>query len=151
MKYRKTALVEAEQFLPPHSIPAGCFQKGTAGDIVHGHGEWMLKTLEGEHALRRGDYICTGPAGEKWNVELSIFEATYEPADAIAHAAPAPSDEADLAGDVVRLVIAAREVAFGGMFDSADPDKRAAIRELDQASEAFASRVPWEDEPEDEA
>jgi len=48
----------------------------------------------------------------------------------------------DLAPDVVRLVIAARMVAFG---DSA-PD-HAAIRELDQASEAFADRVPWHDEP----
>lgn len=42
---------------------------------------------------------------------------------------------------VVRLVIAAREVAFG-------PHPAAAIDALDKASEAFADRVPWEDEPE---
>lgn len=81
--YRKTALVDAEQFLPPHSIPTGCYQRGTVADVSAGHGEWMLKTLEGEHGLRGGDYICTGPAGEKWNVERSIFEATYELADAL--------------------------------------------------------------------
>lgn len=42
--------------------------------------------------------------------------------------------------NVTRLVIAARVVAFGRR----DAD---AIRELDQASEAFASLVPWDDEP----
>lgn len=45
--------------------------------------------------------------------------------------------------DVIRLVIAAREVAFSG------GNPREAIKELDAASESFASRVPWEDEPED--
>lgn len=45
-----------------------------------------------------------------------------------------------LADDVVRLVIAARIVAFSDQ----SPE---AIDELDSASEAFAERVPWEDEP----
>lgn len=48
-----------------------------------------------------------------------------------------------LADDVVRLIIAARIVAF------ADQSSEA-IKELDAASEAFASRVPWENEPADE-
>lgn len=43
--------------------------------------------------------------------------------------------------DVVRLVIAARIIAFE------DPPTREALKELDAASEAFADRVPWEDEP----
>ncbi len=43
--------------------------------------------------------------------------------------------------DVQRLVIAARIVAF-------EDQSAEALRELDQASEAFADRVPWEDEPE---
>lgn len=42
--------------------------------------------------------------------------------------------------DVIRLVVAARRVAF----EDASPG---AIKELDAASEAFANRVPWEDEP----
>lgn len=77
-KYRKIALVEAEQFLPPHQIPEGCYQKGTIGDVAQGHGEWYLKTLEAEHPLRFADYICIGVQGERWNVEKEIFEATYE-------------------------------------------------------------------------
>ena len=41
--------------------------------------------------------------------------------------------------DVRRLVIAARVVAF----DDRSPN---ALKELDEASEAFAERVPWEEE-----
>jgi len=51
---------------------------------------------------------------------------------------PEPSDA--LPADVRRLVIAARKVAF----EDQGPE---ALRELDKASEAFASRVPWENEP----
>lgn len=46
-----------------------------------------------------------------------------------------------LSADVVRLVIAARVVAF-------EDQGRAALKELDEASEAFASRVPWTNQPE---
>lgn len=78
--YRKTALVSAEQFLPSEGkIPEGVFSDGLA-DPRKSTAEWCLQTLEGRHTLRNGDYICTGPNGEKWNVEQSIFEATYEPA-----------------------------------------------------------------------
>ena len=45
-----------------------------------------------------------------------------------------------LPADVIRLVIAARIVAFSDQGEKA-------IDELDDASEAFADRVPWEDEP----
>lgn len=44
--------------------------------------------------------------------------------------------------DVVRLVIAAREVAY----EAPTPEN---LRELDLAAEAFAERVPWENEPEE--
>jgi hypothetical protein len=75
MKYRKTALVEAEQFLPADGkIPKGAFQ-------AKGAQHWGLNTLEGIHELRDGDYVCTGPHGEQWNVKREIFEATYEPAE----------------------------------------------------------------------
>lgn len=79
MKYRKNALVEAEQFLPAEGkIPAGVIADGLS-DPRKSPSQWVLDTLEGRHSLRPGDYICTGPAGERWNVEQSIFEATYEP------------------------------------------------------------------------
>lgn len=47
----------------------------------------------------------------------------------------------DLTPDVRRLIIAARVVAF-------EDQGREALKELDEASEAFADRVPWDDEPE---
>lgn len=43
--------------------------------------------------------------------------------------------------DVRRLVIAARRVVF-------EDQGREAMSELDKASEEFASRVPWDNEPE---
>ena len=49
-----------------------------------------------------------------------------------------------LPGDVVRLVIAARTFAYSDPF----PEDKA---ELDNALEAFANRVGWEDEPDEEA
>ncbi len=43
--------------------------------------------------------------------------------------------------DVRRLVIAARVVAY-------EDQSKDALRELDLAAEAFASRVPWENDDE---
>lgn len=50
-----------------------------------------------------------------------------------------PTDP-NLPADVIRLVCAAREVAFVGA-------TKDALKELDEASEAFADRVEWENEP----
>ena len=50
----------------------------------------------------------------------------------------------DLAADVIRLVIVAREIAYS---DLDGEEWKAARDELDKAAEAFASRVPWENEP----
>lgn len=79
--YRETALVFAEQFsLKDNKIPKGVTEieidhkmPGRFSTVVY-----VLNTLEGQYMLRDGDYICTGPKGEQWNVEKSIFEATYE-------------------------------------------------------------------------
>ncbi|MGE7365381.1 PGDYG domain-containing protein [Desemzia incerta] len=37
-----------------------------------------VKTLEGTMHANPGDYIITGPEGEKWPVKKEIFEKTYE-------------------------------------------------------------------------
>lgn len=49
--------------------------------------------------------------------------------------------------DVIALVIAAREVVYGGHIDVA----HVAFDLLDKALEAFSSSVPWENEPADPA
>jgi hypothetical protein len=46
----------------------------------------------------------------------------------------------EISADVRRLVIAARKVAFGEV-------SRETLKELDEASEAFAERIPWDDQP----
>lgn len=78
-RYRKTALVTAEQFLPAEGqIPAGVRSDGMGDPRTNSNFSFVMDTLEGVHTLRDGDYVCTGPAGEKWNVSKEIFEATYE-------------------------------------------------------------------------
>lgn len=52
----------------------------------------------------------------------------------------------DLPADVIRLVIAAREIAYSDL-DGGGGEWKAARDELDKAAEAFASRVPWDDAP----
>lgn len=106
----------------------------TAGQI------WGLQTalracvgcMEMQIARERGEMHLSQPAmKELWDGAVTNANAL------LAGGPPAIPD------DVARLVVAARIVAFEDQ--SAD-----ALRELDQASEAFASRVPWEDEPEAE-
>lgn len=48
----------------------------------------------------------------------------------------------ELPADIIRLVIAARIVVF-------EDQGQEALKELGDASEEFADRVPWDDEPED--
>ena len=75
-KYRKIDTVQAEQFLPQENkIPDGVIPFSNVKPI-----QYVIKTLEGFHYLRDGDYICTGVDGEIWNVEKTIFERTYEKA-----------------------------------------------------------------------
>lgn len=55
--------------------------------------------------------------------------------------------DSPLPEDVVRLVIAAREVAYDIDVQRHDDEARQKMSELDEAAEAFSSRVPWDDEP----
>lgn len=58
----------------------------------------------------------------------------------VAHPCASDANEIErLPADVISLVIAARNVAFD------EAPSREALKELDKASEAFASRVPWEE------
>lgn len=58
---------------------------------------------------------------------------------------PVPAQEpVAVPADVVRLVLAARDVAF-----TSDPTPEA-LKELDTASMAFAERIPWDYEPQSE-
>lgn len=96
MKYRKTALIEAEQFdavqwekglyhaieefdyAPSKREKARrkyCRETGLYNDTVHGG--YRLKTLEGPMRLRNGDWIATGVNGEHWAIADDVFKKTY--------------------------------------------------------------------------
>jgi hypothetical protein len=38
----------------------------------------FIKTLEGPHEIKEGDYIITGVKGERYPCKTDIFEMTYE-------------------------------------------------------------------------
>lgn len=40
----------------------------------------VIRSLEGLHVIRDGDWIATGPQGERYVINPEIFAATYEPA-----------------------------------------------------------------------
>lgn len=83
--YRKTATVQAK-----------IFEQGDEDGFIHPEGllgamedsrygiksipSPFIKTLENQHHMGEfgNHYICIGVDGEKWLVEKSIFERTYE-------------------------------------------------------------------------
>lgn len=81
-KYRKTALIEAEQFdgsidmMREYGIVAN-------PDALHDPEVplYTMNTKEGEMIVYKGDYIATGIDGEHWAIDQDIFERTYERVD----------------------------------------------------------------------
>lgn len=70
LTYRTVELVEAEQFfVDVFPLPENVY--------LNEAGNAMLPTLEADHVLRDGDYICTGVDGVQRNVDRDIFEKTY--------------------------------------------------------------------------
>lgn len=83
-KYRKTALIEAEQFDGSREacIKYPIFVAGFRVEMVSQNGvPCELKTKEGNMSLHLGDYIATGVDGEHWAIDKDIFERTYERCD----------------------------------------------------------------------
>lgn len=77
MKYRKTVLIEAEQF-------DGSVEMADKYDIrkyltIFGEKFWRIWTLEGFMTVNNGDWIATGINGEHWAIADDIFKRTYEP------------------------------------------------------------------------
>ena len=81
MKFRKKPVViDAVQFRTGE-IPHELDEPIMAGIITHAEdGTLSIKTLEGTHTARSGDWIIQGIAGEYYPCKPEIFAATYEPA-----------------------------------------------------------------------
>lgn len=73
-KYRKTGFIEAEQFDGSTEMTKKYDLKNYGGDLV-------LDELEGEFAIKPGDWIATGINGERWVIADDIFRKTYERCD----------------------------------------------------------------------
>ena len=80
-KYRKTAIIQAEQF--EGSIKQITRYKiHSVGPTSWGDASYfLLPTKEGNMKLNAGDYIATGVDGEHWAIDQDIFERTYERVD----------------------------------------------------------------------
>ena len=78
MKYRKTALIEAEQFdgsqemIDKYHLE---IWKGTDDNVIY---EYSIPTLEGVMDLGVNDWIATGVNGEHWAIADDVFKKTYE-------------------------------------------------------------------------
>ena len=90
--YRKTALIEAVQYLGQHVVGVchggrGCGSKGSPETAIpHVH------TLEGDLTVAYGDWIATGVQGEHWPIKPDVFAATY----ALVNSDSQPNDVAQI-------------------------------------------------------
>ena len=81
MKYRKKpVVVEAVQFLATREsfdeILAMGLRNWKPGKM--GTDTFIIETLEGDHLVRKDDYIIKGVQGEFYPCKPDIFEASYE-------------------------------------------------------------------------
>ncbi len=88
MKYRKTALIEAEQFDGSQEMidkyHLGIW-KGTDDNVIY---EYSIPTLEGVMDLGVNDWIATGVNGEHWAIADDVFKKTYKPVESDYSATP---------------------------------------------------------------
>lgn len=82
-KYRKTALIEAEQFDGSDEMAEKYSIYPDSGFVTSKDwANWfVLPTKEGDMILNKGDWIATGVEGEHWVIADDIFRKTYERCD----------------------------------------------------------------------
>ena len=103
-RYRKLpVMIEAWQIGSDEPIPdwleraifsgiaEECYDSGRINEIVYRNDGtinptdkaryWVIKTLEGNHLARHGDFIIQGIHGELYPCKPDIFEKTYERVD----------------------------------------------------------------------
>ena len=78
-KYRKTALIEAEQFDGRQTmmVKYGIFAHPEAFYFMD-YPRYTIKIKNGDMEVKPYDYIATDADGEHWVVDKDIFEKTYE-------------------------------------------------------------------------
>ena len=81
MKFRKKPVViEAwRHTIPGEPAPEWLMRAFQEGKAWHQGGDFMIRTLEGDHRADLGDWIIRGVKGELYPCKPDIFEKTYEP------------------------------------------------------------------------
>lgn len=82
-KYRKTALIEAEQFDGSVDMKKKyhIVDKATFSSVPYHADRWSLPVKDGFVTVWLGDWIATGIDGEHWVIANDIFRKTYERCD----------------------------------------------------------------------
>lgn len=82
-KYRKTALIEAEQFDGSVDMKKKyhIVDKATFSSVPYHEDRWSLPVKDGFVTVWLGDWIATGIDGEHWVIADDIFHKTYERCD----------------------------------------------------------------------
>lgn len=110
----------------------GELQKAVLQHVYEPHKQVTLSDI-------REEAIQTAAMAARWAMSLDAYR--YARGEQHSQAKPAQS----LTPQMRRLVIAARRAAQD--IDGTDPAERSLLAELDQAAEAFAADVPWDNEP----
>lgn len=78
-KYRKKPVViEAVKWIGRDEDIYGWIPRDVF-EIIHNGEGVIIKTLEGNHLCKKGDYIIKGVKGEFYPIKNYIFKETYEP------------------------------------------------------------------------
>ena len=78
-RFRKLPVeISAMQFTGENHEDVITFIKDGRVCEVYENGDLCIKTLEGDHRAKPGDWIICGVAGEFYPCKPDIFEATYE-------------------------------------------------------------------------
>lgn len=79
MKYRKTALIEAEQFDGSEKMIKKYDLRYNREASLYEDREigWVISTLEGDIEVHVNDWIATGVNGEHWAIADDVFKKTY--------------------------------------------------------------------------
>lgn len=79
-KYRKTVLIEAEQYRGTVKQQRKYGILRVQKPLLIAPKDYLI-TIEGKMIVKIGDYIATDVDGEYWAIDQDIFERTYERVD----------------------------------------------------------------------
>ena len=126
MKYRKTVLIDAEQFDGSERM----IKRYNIYKDQLKHGSYFIETKEGSLSYYEGDWIATGVDGEHWAIVDDIFKRTYEPVDNLSLPANIEELKRRITADMLEAQREGNEAQKGGLL--------IALWEIDHLAESSA-------------